>query len=99
VPDSLWPRKKCDNCKLDFPDIHGGWSAGGDDDVVATMEKMYGCVGDERTCRGTSNTVVRAPGGGGGGGKGDGCDVTGPNLCANRDRTRDLGSGADALSS
>jgi hypothetical protein len=36
--------KKCDNCKLDFPDIHDGWVApeGTMGDVVATMEKMYG---------------------------------------------------------
>lgn len=36
--------KKCDNCKLDFPDIEGGWVApeGTMADVVATMERMYG---------------------------------------------------------
>ena len=36
--------KKCDTCKLDFPDIHGGWVApeGTMGDVVATLEKMYG---------------------------------------------------------
>jgi hypothetical protein len=36
--------KKCDNCKLDFPDIHGGWvePEGTMSDVVATMEKTYG---------------------------------------------------------
>jgi hypothetical protein len=36
--------KKCDNCKLDFPDIDGGWVApeGTMSDVVATLEKMYG---------------------------------------------------------
>ena len=36
--------KKCDNCKLDFPDIDGGWVApeGTMGDVVATLEKMYG---------------------------------------------------------
>ncbi len=36
--------KKCDNCKLDFPDIHGGWVApdGTMGDVVATLEEMYG---------------------------------------------------------
>jgi hypothetical protein len=36
--------KKCDNCRLDFPDIHDGWVApeGTMGDVVATLEKMYG---------------------------------------------------------
>jgi hypothetical protein len=37
--------KKCDNCKLDFPDINGGWvplETGTMTDVVATMETMYG---------------------------------------------------------
>ena len=36
--------KKCDNCKLDFPDIEGGWVApeGTMRDVAAIMEKMYG---------------------------------------------------------
>jgi len=36
--------KKCDNCKLDFPDIYGGWVPleGTMGDVVATLEKMYG---------------------------------------------------------
>jgi hypothetical protein len=36
--------KKCDHCKLDFPDIDGGWVPleGTMSDVVATLEKMYG---------------------------------------------------------
>jgi len=36
--------KKCDNCKLDFPDIADGWIApdGTMGDVVATLERMYG---------------------------------------------------------
>ena len=36
--------KKCDNCKLDFPDIDDGWVAleGTMGDVVATLEKMHG---------------------------------------------------------
>jgi hypothetical protein len=36
--------KKCDNCKLDFPDINGGWvpAEGTMGDVVAKMEEMYG---------------------------------------------------------
>jgi hypothetical protein len=37
--------KKCDNCKLDFPDINGGWvplETGTMAEVVKTMEKMYG---------------------------------------------------------
>ncbi len=36
--------KKCDNCKLDFPDIYGGWTPadGTMADVVAKMESMYG---------------------------------------------------------
>src|SRR5207247_725416 len=38
--------KKCDNCKLDFPDIHDGWVApdGTMGDVVTTMEEMYGAA-------------------------------------------------------
>lgn len=36
--------KKCDNCKLDFPDVARGWvpADGTMRDVVETMEKMYG---------------------------------------------------------
>jgi len=36
--------KKCDNCKLDFPDVNSGWvpADGTMADVGATMEKMYG---------------------------------------------------------
>jgi len=35
--------KKCDNCKLDFPDIEAGWvePEGTMGDVVATLERMY----------------------------------------------------------
>src|SRR5436309_10649183 len=35
--------KKCDNCKLDFPDIEAGWVGpeGTMGDVVATLERMY----------------------------------------------------------
>src|SRR2546422_8610367 len=38
--------KKCDTCKLDFPDINGGWVApeGTMGDVVTTLEKMYGAA-------------------------------------------------------
>jgi len=38
--------KKCDNCKLDFPDINGGWVApdGTMGDVVETLEEMYGAA-------------------------------------------------------
>jgi hypothetical protein len=38
--------KKCDNCKLDFPDIQQGWVApeGTMTEVVATLEKMYGAA-------------------------------------------------------
>jgi hypothetical protein len=38
--------KKCDNCKLDFPDIPDGWVApeGTMDDVVATLERMHGAA-------------------------------------------------------
>lgn len=37
-------RKKCDNCKLDFPDIERGWVVpeGTMGDVVSTLDKMYG---------------------------------------------------------
>ncbi len=36
--------KKCDNCKLDFPDVARGWVPADATmtDVVATMEQMYG---------------------------------------------------------
>ena len=36
--------QKCENCKLDFPDIDRGWvpPEGTMGDVVATLEKMYG---------------------------------------------------------
>ena len=36
--------KKCDNCKLDFPDIDGGWvpPEGTMDDVVTTLQEKYG---------------------------------------------------------
>jgi hypothetical protein len=36
--------KKCDNCKLDFPDIDGGWvpASGTMADVAAVMESRYG---------------------------------------------------------
>jgi len=36
--------KKCDNCKLDFPDIADGWVApdGTMSDVVGVLERMYG---------------------------------------------------------
>lgn len=35
--------KKCENCKLDFPDIHGGWvpADGTMREVEATLERMY----------------------------------------------------------
>jgi len=39
--------KKCDNCKLDFPDVHGGWVA--PDATMATSwdhGKDVRCVGD-----------------------------------------------------
>src|SRR5256885_9501250 len=43
VPSAFANGKKCDNCKLDFPDIEGGWVApeGTMGDVEATLEKMY----------------------------------------------------------
>lgn len=48
--ESLWcpirfaSGKKCDNCKLDFPDINEGWipAEGTMSDVVALLERMYG---------------------------------------------------------
>ena len=45
--------KKCDNCKLDFPDIHEGWVApdGTMGDVVTTMEEMYGAAATARLPR------------------------------------------------
>ncbi len=51
--------KKCDHCKLDFPDINGGWvEAGGTmGEVVATMEKMY----DKETTRARGNAWFGHP--------------------------------------
>lgn len=42
-PIRFYDGKKCDNCKLDFPDVDGGW-VGTDKamkDVVAKMEEQY----------------------------------------------------------
>src|SRR3989441_6361992 len=38
--------KKCDTCKLDFPDINGGWGPPGGTmgGGVATLEEMYGAA-------------------------------------------------------
>jgi hypothetical protein len=46
--------KKCDNCKLDFPDVAGGWvpAEGTMGDVVAKMEQMYGPEASEKLPRG-----------------------------------------------
>lgn len=42
-PIRFYDGKKCENCKVDFPDIDGGWAPanGTMKDVVATMEKHY----------------------------------------------------------
>jgi len=43
-PIRFYDGKKCDNCKLDFPDVTNGWVPpdGSMGDVVATLEKQYG---------------------------------------------------------
>jgi hypothetical protein len=43
-PIRFYEGKKCANCAVDFPDIEHGWVPAGAsmNDVVATMEKMYG---------------------------------------------------------
>jgi hypothetical protein len=43
-PIRFYDGKKCENCKVDFPDIEGGWVAtdGTMDDVEKVLEKMYG---------------------------------------------------------
>jgi hypothetical protein len=41
--------KKCEHCRVDFPDIDGGWVAPGGTmaDVERTMERMYGQENDQ----------------------------------------------------
>jgi hypothetical protein len=43
-PIRFYDGKKCDNCKVDFPDIDGGWvpATGTMADVVKLMESKYG---------------------------------------------------------
>jgi hypothetical protein len=43
-PIRFYDGKKCDNCKLDFPDIEGGWIAadGTMDDVEELLKEKYG---------------------------------------------------------
>ena len=43
-PIRFYDGKKCDNCKVDFPDVAGGWvpATGNMTDVVVTMEQQYG---------------------------------------------------------
>lgn len=47
-PIRFYDGKKCDNCKLDFPDINGGWvpANGTMQQVEHTMETMYTGPGD-----------------------------------------------------
>lgn len=47
-PIRFYDGKKCDNCKLDFPDINGGWvpANGTMAQVDHTLETMYGQGGD-----------------------------------------------------
>jgi hypothetical protein len=42
-PIRFYDGKKCDNCKLDFPDINGGWvpAHGTMQQVTETLEGMY----------------------------------------------------------
>ena len=43
-PIRFYDDKKCENCKLDFPDLEGGWVAadGNMDDVEQVLEQKYG---------------------------------------------------------
>jgi hypothetical protein len=43
-PIRFYDGKKCENCKIDFPDIEGGWIAadGKMSDVEQLLERMYG---------------------------------------------------------
>ena len=43
-PIRFYDGKKCENCRIDFPDVAGAWvpADGSMGDVVATMERMYG---------------------------------------------------------
>ena len=43
-PIRFYDGKKCENCKLDFPDIEGGWVAneGTMDDVERVLQEKYG---------------------------------------------------------
>jgi hypothetical protein len=47
-PIRFYDGKKCDNCKLDFPDIDGGWipADGTMQQVEAKLEEMYGGAGE-----------------------------------------------------
>ncbi len=42
-PIRFYSDKKCDNCKIDFPDINGGWAATGSGmaSVTAALDKHY----------------------------------------------------------
>lgn len=43
-PIRFYDGKKCENCRVDFPDVDGGWvpEGGRMADVASTLEKMYG---------------------------------------------------------
>ncbi|MFO0873137.1 MAG: hypothetical protein U0575_04090 [Phycisphaerales bacterium] len=47
-PIRFYDGKKCENCRIDVPDVDGGWVPADKSmsDVVATMERMYGGAGD-----------------------------------------------------
>ncbi len=47
-PIRFYEGKKCDNCKLDFPDINGGWvpADGNMQQVAHTLETMYTNTGE-----------------------------------------------------
>ncbi len=42
-PIRFYPEKKCENCKIDFPDIEGGWvpATASLKDVTETLEEKY----------------------------------------------------------
>ena len=44
MSNPFYDDKKCENCKLDFPDIEGGWVAtdGTMDDVEQILKQKYG---------------------------------------------------------
>ncbi|MCL4209036.1 MAG: hypothetical protein HRU76_15380 [Phycisphaeraceae bacterium] len=46
-PIRFYSEKKCENCKVDFPDVAGGWVAadGTMQDVTKVLQEQYGTIG------------------------------------------------------